>query len=312
MDKLDKLDDNIAKIMQFRQKSEVFELAYNLTKDIVILAKMYDNYVLTRSILRSNCAKFTKLLDALNSVQDDRILIQFTDIDLFCIFENREYMHFVDTINMNTEADTPPINLYQIILAGKRQKMVFACTDSKYFTKLQTYARDCFNAKVTASRNQITVDIINSSENDINTNYDRLYKYIDSIGDIDCLEVMNEIRIISESTHKYRKFSLNDNFGGNYTPGELISMLRSVHTLNITITGNNNNVMSIVNVDKKQQAREWISANPPIEREVTANYYARYTASGLSCIAVNQFGKSVRELGYKTIQSTNNRVWVKA
>jgi hypothetical protein len=141
----------------------VFELAYNLTRDIVVLSKMYDNFVLTRSILRSRCSKFTRLLDALNAIekeQDGHILIQFTDIDIFCVFENRQYTRFVDTIGMNIEADTPPIDLYQIVLAGKRQKMVFACTDSKCFTKLQTYARDCFDADVRTAKNQITVDII--------------------------------------------------------------------------------------------------------------------------------------------------------
>jgi hypothetical protein len=241
---------------------------------------------------------------------DDHILIQFTDIDIFCIFDNKQYTHFIDTVSMNLEADTPPIDLYQIVLVGKKQKMVFACTDSKYFAKLQTYARDCFDSKVTTSRNQITVDIVNSSEDEITANYDRLYKYIDSVGDNNCLEVMNEIRVISEATHRYRKFSLNDNLGNYYNPSDLISMLRSVHTLNITITGNNNNIMSIVNVDKVQQAREWITTNLPTEREVTTEYYARYVDDG-GCIAVNRFSNLVREAGYKVIRGTNKRMWLK-
>jgi hypothetical protein len=148
-------------------------------------------------------------------MSSDYILVHLANIDLFCVFEKEQYLLFAGNIE-------EPVDLYQIILAGKRQKMVFACTDSKYFAKLQTYARDCFNADVRIAKNQITVDIVNSSESDITDNYSKLYKYVERLGDNRCLEVMYEISILRESAHRYRKFSLSDNIG------ESSPLLRSI------------------------------------------------------------------------------------
>jgi hypothetical protein len=120
---------------------------------------------------------------------------------------------------------------------------------------------------------------------------------------------MYEISVLREAVHKYRRFSLNDNIG-ELCVEKLSSLLRSVTSITINgdvniNNGNNNNITSrCTTVDKIQQAREWITANLPTEREVTTEYYARYTASGASVVVINQFGKLVRELGYKTIQNS--------
>jgi len=80
------------------------------------------------------------------------------------------------------------------------------------------------------------------------------------------------------------------------------------------IIGNNNIVDATIDIvkDNYEIAKDWIIANPPIMKENTTIYYARYKQANPKTIIINIFGKFVRKFGYDCIQGTNNRYWIKS
>lgn len=302
-------DNIVAKFMEFKDKDpKIFKQAYELTKNIETLAKIYDNMRLFKKLMKNKCTKYTSLvyaLDAMEELLDNYLLIQFANIDLYCVFEHDQYASFIEETD-----DDASVELYQIILAGNKQKLVFTCTDSDYFNKLQGHAKKCFNMGINVSKNQITIDIVNSCERDITDNYNKLYKYVSKFKDEDCLNAMNEMRTLNESKHEYRKFSIIDVIGYE---GNFMDLLRSANHIiingNVTINQGGINTTNNGVIDKTQLARDWIANNPPNDREVTTDYYARYATS--NTIVINIFGKLVRDAGYKIVQGTNKRMWVK-
>lgn len=65
--------------------------------------------------------------------------------------------------------------------------------------------------------------------------------------------------------------------------------------------------------DPNQLAKNWIKNNPPKDKEITTDYYARYQSANINkrIVKSNIFGKLVRDEGYETISSTNCRKWVR-
>lgn len=55
----------------------------------------------------------------------------------------------------------------------------------------------------------------------------------------------------------------------------------------------------------------WIINNLPQDREITADYFARYISEYNDGIKLVSFAKLVREQGYKTIRNNQKRLWVK-
>jgi hypothetical protein len=307
---MDNIKQFMIKCVEFEDKHPVnFQRACRITDKFSIIAKMYDNMWLLEKLCMNRCTKFTDLAHALGSLEDspdDNVLIQFTDIDLYCVFNSNQYTTFFET--MEETAD-----LYQIVLAGKKQKLVFACTDNNYFTELQDYAKNCFNADVSTSKNQITIAVVNSNEGDIANNYDKLYEYVSRQKNKGCLEAMKDIRASRELTYKYRSYSIS-NLIDCYDVRSIMNALRSITNLtvngNVTINNINGNNNTIGSSDRTQVARNWVANNPPFDREITTDYYNRYCKVS-DPIANNQFGKLAREIGYKTIQGRNKRLWVK-
>jgi hypothetical protein len=268
--------------MEFKDKHPInFLHAYEITDELNIIAKLYDNMGLLEKLHANECAKFTKLtcaLDSLDDSPDDNVLIHFADINLYCVFNGIQYVLYFETMDESA-------NLYQIVPTRLRQKLVFECLDDACFAKLQDYAKNCFNADVHASRNQITVNVVNFNERETDDNYNRLCEYVGKQRDMNCIRAMKKIPVLYERMHKYRYYL----FDG---------------ALQIT------NVMNINTTDRTQVTRNWIANNPPLDREITTDYYARYRTIS-DPVVINQFGKLVRNAGYKTMHGTNNRKWVK-
>jgi hypothetical protein len=175
--------DIVNKCLEFESETpKLFSDAYNLIKNIDTLAKIYELLWLFKLIMRSKCIKYTHLGDALEAMQaDDSILIQFTDIDLYCIFNNSQYTSFIENINDYGE-------LYQIVFTGKRQKLVFACTDKSYIDKLQDYAKE----------------YINAGKKEIASIYHELYMNNDDNG------ALKEIKALAAFNNKYKGIIVNN------------------------------------------------------------------------------------------------------
>lgn len=315
-------DDEIKIITQFKiDKLSIYKKAREITSDLEILIKIFHNCRLFSKIYNAFDDKnkhkifidLRKSLEFINE-QDESILIQFTDLNIYCAFEKNQYLDFIKNLNDVIEDDGINVNLYQVVLAGKKQKLVFACTDAKYFEKLQNYAKDCFKETVNKSENQITINIITSNETEIMENYNKLYNFIHVRGDDITCESMKQIQPIQESlTLKFRKYSCNDTLtAGNLD--ELIKLLRSSHVIinaPINIINGNNNIIGNVNnnISNKETTNNWIVNNLPTEKEITTDYYNRYIAANKNGIGNSQFGKLVRQNGYKTVNGGKFRYW---
>lgn len=314
--------DPIHKSLQFSErKPDMYKKACTITGDIHILAKIYDNTILFNKVFNSGCKIFVELVYAMFELEnsaDNTVLIHFTEIDLYGLFGQQSYLDFIKNINDKIEDDNISVNLYQVVIGGSKQKLVFACTDVVYFEKLQNYARDCFKVNISNSSNQITVDIITQNESEISDNYNKLYNFIYNSGDSICCESMKQIQLLQKMQYKYRRYACNDTLTARNME-ELIKLLKSATHITINapvniVMGNVNNinVNKIAAVDKFLIAKEWIRNNLPVDKEVTTKYYERYITGIIDPVVVSHFGKLVRDEGYETARGNNNcRYWKK-
>jgi hypothetical protein len=307
-------DTNFDLLTKFREEYPlIFNRAKEITKDYETLIKIYANLKLFNKIIRSGCIIFADLIRAILTMEtaaDDTLLIQFTDIDLCGIFSPDQYLNFLRNISDTIEDRNIKVNLYQVVISGKKQKLVFACTDVSFFEKLQKYARDCFQAVINNSSNQITVNVIAANENELIENYNKLYNYISGKKDSACCESMKQVQLLQDIRLSYRKYSCNDTLAAK-TLEQLIPLLRTIHStgpINITI---NNNLGTINNfaAETDNDAVKWIKNNPPKSHEYKIPYFARYKNDD-GKLSPNIFGKVMKGLGYSTGQDRGGRYWL--
>lgn len=306
------------KFNKFSEKNpELFKKAEALTGDYKILAKIYDNIKLFSRINKSGCLIYSELvfaIFALETLPDESILIQFTEIDLYGIFTSEQYLNFIKNLGDDIEEYDISVNLYQVVISGKKQKLVFACTDFKYFDKLQNYARDCFGEDVSKSSNQLTVNIITQNEAEIADNYNKLYNFINNRNDQPCCESMKQIQLLQAMQYKFRKYSCNDTLSAKNME-ELVKALRGA-TINAPIIIGNYNIIGnqnkqIINqADPKQSARDWIKNNPPADRESSGKYFERWQAANIPGVDIRAFNKAVIEQGYQNKKTAKCQIWI--
>lgn len=308
--------DLIDKLFAFRKdRPRIFKDAMGITKDCEVLAKIYDNIPLFRVYYGSECTRYKSADDALYDLQQDSILMYFADIDLYGMFTPDNYTSFCSSIREKKADYDFEVDIYQLVLAEHKQKLVFLCTDEKYYDKMKTYAEACFGTTTHRLQKEITVNIPCNGNEDIISAYDKLYNYICDHGDQQCGEAMKQFQPRKTRYYSYRKYKCSDTLDVR-TVEALVELLRSM-TINAPIIIGNNNTMkniSVINTptDKKQPTIEWIKDNPPHDKEITTDYYTRYTSDVDYPIANNQFGKLVRAEGYSTVRTTSNtRYWKK-
>ncbi len=318
---VESLDLKFSKVGAFARKHpQVYHRANNLAPDnISFLLKVYDNMKLFNRISRSDGKLFLDLFGAIYTadVEDtDTVLIHFTELDLYCVFTPQQYLDFVKNIADDIDDYGYAVSVYQVVISGKHQKLVFACTNVEHFDKMKKYASDCFHTSISTSADQITVNIVNDSEIKIFENYNKLYNYIHKLGDENCCDSMKQIQLMESFMYKYRKYSCDDSLKVR-SMDDLMLALRTGHlTVNgpliigdkNIIAGDNNKI--IIN-DKKSSAQKWIAENLPEDRENTTLYYEKYVACHPDAIHTNQFGKFVRDQGYTTSRSESGRYWKK-
>jgi hypothetical protein len=240
----------------------------------------------------------------------------FADIDLYGLFTPDNYTRFCSSVhdkntdNAQDDLDELKVNIYQLVLAEQKQKLVFICTNVSYHEKMIGYARECFGAKSIRSQNEeITVDLAFNGNDDIISAYDKLYDYIRIHGDNTCCSVMKQPSLLKTRGHSYRKYSCNDTVN-TYTIDALISALRSA-TINAPIViGNNNTIGNNNNInipgDIEKLAVDWINSNPPHNSEPTADYYKKYIDNNRGGLTIQKFTKVVTGAGYKKLHGKVN------
>lgn len=313
-------------ILKFEKaKPKIYEMAQKVTDKQKTLVKISKNMMLFGKISKSKSQLFDNLTEALLKLRDSAagvMLIQFTELDLWGIYTQIDYLALLTNIQFDVDCDYN-FNFYQIVLAGCKQKLVFACTNRDYYEKLQAYARDCFKTDVNECDNHITVNIETNNENEIIDCYNKLFKYIYNRGDEQCCESMKQIQAIPNAICDYRKYSCSTGEIGEINEERLLKAIKTFpvvinNTYNITVNGGNNNIGNGVinimkfNIDKKQLAKDWVIDNPPEEIESTVEYYERYRADNPKGLANTLFGPIVRAEGYEYVHGTGSmRRWRK-
>lgn len=300
------------------KKPELFKKAYLLTRDCLILAKIYDNLPLFSTYSRSNCEKYSQLIDALFNLKPDSVLIYFAEINLYGLFTPEDYATFCRNIANKIEEDGIYVNVYQLVLSEQKQKLVFMCTEESYYEKMQKYATDCFNsAKIQQSCAEICVDFPCNGDNEIIAAYNKLYNFIRERGDIPCCESMKQIQLLQKHNYSYREYSCNDTLTAR-TIDELTQFVRSIpsssapQNLVINITnGPIINNFAQQKIDKNHIARDWIVANPPGENESTSEYYQKYKNVYKDGLTIQKFTSEVITIGYKKLHGKIN-YWTKS
>lgn len=305
----------------YNEHPKLVDDVVKITTRMDVIAKIYDNIPYFRKVNRSGCIVLDDITRALVDFEDvqNSVLIHFAELGLYGMFTNEQYLKFIDNLKEVIELDGIAVNLYQIVFVGEKQKLVFMCANAGCFERLQKYARDCFQANVSTSANEITVAVNANNEADVGDKYNTLHAYIQKYGDAECGSAMGYIPIYGMNRYRHRKYSCNDTLTAR-TMEELITMLKtSSAPITITINGNINNGTVNGNMNNKikteggakKLAEDWIDNNLPVVDERTSHYYTRYTTSVENAIANNQFNGLVTARGYKTVQGTNGRYWKK-
>jgi hypothetical protein len=257
-----------------------------------------------------------RALIKLKSSADDAVLIHFAGIGVYKIVTPGQYYTLVGDLRDGCgfdETSGAKLQLYQIVLTNKSQKLVFACTDAAQFEKLRKYAGDCFHADTLLSDNQITVNITLSTETELVDSYERFYTYVHEHDQMAGLSI-HPITCFHGITDRWRRYAQTDILKAE-DEDQLIKLLRS-GGIKITINGDHNNVVVAgtqtvkMSNPQKERATTWIKANPPNEREVTTSYHLRYKTANPGGLNAQPFAECVKKEGWTCYPSNKKRYWV--
>lgn len=301
-----------------------------------ILKNVSKNIKLFRLFQTSNCEKFISVDNALLMLNKDtntkqKVLIHFTELNLYGMFTPEEYTDFTNNLaDKIFDGNNITFRPKQIILAGLPQKLVFICLgDVEIIEKIREYVNKKYKCAIShiksGNRTEITVQGVggNSYEESQKTYYD-LFDYISKEQRSTMIaENVVPLPIIKCADQNYIAADISYDISKPQNLSDIISALKTIHGGNIVINmivGNGNiNGGYINDGNNKQDTNEnvlkslkWIRDNLPNEKEVTTAYYNRYVEKydGVK-ITNSQVGKIVRSFGYKPVQGTQHRFWVK-
>jgi hypothetical protein len=320
----------------FATKSSLFAKAIAVTTDIFVLEKIAGHITLAVAYFASKCKKFTKLTEAIRAAEEsnDNILVHFMSFGLFGVYEPQQYAEFCGNLRNTLEeasgdinpADTSAVpgllDMYQVVLCGKRQKLVFACDNSDFFEQLQKLATACFGVESYRDESQISVDIMTTDETDILKKFTQFTKYVEKHGSSGMKASMHTVQVESEDEYLLRQYRAG---GVVLTAEGLEEIIRrmfhappvSININNITNSTINGNVINGSTVTTQSTptledaAVAWIAANPPRHHEPSPEYYKRYSSNHTHARLPNtSFHPLAKSLGYTTIKSNGTYKYV--
>lgn len=311
----------------------VLNAATAFTSDMFTLAKIATHIDISRYYFLSTSRKFTSIRDAITAHESTpgSILINFANIGLYAVYTEADYITFCKNTSENfehiQEKGRDPyvgLNMYHVMLANKRQKLVFVCDNGEYFEQLQRLAAECFKTTVRRERNQISVNIATEDERDIYKKFDSFVSYVGIHGTPEMIEAMRSIQTDRVDDYQYRRYYSVESVRIGASLEKMVEQmildrLNSLPPVSITINGDvHGDVIaggSKITYNTKKQvdlaAAKWIAENPPQEGEPTTDYHTRYTAAVKNPKCPTKFGPIVRESGYTTKQGLKHRYWIK-
>ena len=292
---------------------------FGKVNNIDILDNISQNKKLFLLYARTDCKKFTNILEAFENTATDDIIIYFAELELYGVFKLDDYFNFCKMINEKLEDGDINISLNQLILADQKQKLVF-CTIDGSIDKIRKYVKEYIGADISVNEvgNKVEITVLEPTATDFNNAreiYDKLYNYIYK-KDKTTASNLNSMQLLRERDgYNYINPVVNDTFNAQ-TMEELVKILKSV------VSGNNNNIIlniggnNVINnitkikVDKYSEAKNWIENNPPEERESTSEYYDNYKkVMNGKHLTIQGFTKCVTDMGYKKLHGKVN-YWV--
>lgn len=290
---------DLVKLCQLSKKHpDVYEKILTYTDSCSVILKILEHQALFERLCRIKCERFASLGDFIHGIPPEAVVIYLADIGLYGVFTHATYFEFCTSTRDNMDDEGASVDLYQVVISERKQKLVFACTDPSQFLKLREYANKCFSKTVSVSNSEISVDIACNGDTDIATAYNKLYNLIRNHGDMDCCNAMKPIPVFRKDDVDYREYSCVNTLGA-ISLEELISALKTAQIPTIInngtiIIGNNNNVNS--KPDSRDTVAKWIKSNPPRENEATTDYHDRYAVESQTPCHINQFGPIVKSL----------------
>lgn len=342
--KLEDGPDEILRIAEIFSQNEQNRRAYMFLKGLFgrdvsldILDNVSKNIKLFRLFQTSECEKFTNIDGALTALRRDedaaqKVLIHFAELNLYGMFTPEQYTTLtnnladkvIDGVNISFRPK-------QIILTGLPQKLVFICLgDENIVEKIRKYVDQKYKCGITSVktdiRTEITVQRVGGSNyEEAQSCYQDLFDFISEKNrDHEVANTILPMPIIKRNNHSYMLADMSYDVSKPQDIKDIISALKTIHSGNIiinmgvivegNISGGNVGCTQNITDDSKPTIKtlKWIRENLPHEKEITTDYYNRYAANHDGAkISINHFGKIVRSLGYKPVQGTSHRFWVK-
>lgn len=311
---------------QYRYRQLVAEVGERLPDATILAFEDRNTRLILNRFLECRCRRFANLKTAIDNTREGEIIINVTDIEMYGVFTVENYYNFISNIHDNAIDDIITYNPQQIILTGWNQKIVFLCkSDEKIIERVRGYVKKCFGEDITVTRqgDETTISVNKPLMKDFeesSANFQKLVNMIaGTIGNNELTQLdLRQKQVVNAGGIAYQSYALSNNYPANVS--ELLKELHSVRAINfiVQINGNNNNnnnfhIGLINNVNNvatiEARAGEWIRLNPPTPGETSTKYYERYVGAAGSDISIINFGRLVKNQGYKTKKSGGCMRW---
>ncbi|SIP85966.1 Hypothetical protein PACV_251 [Pacmanvirus A23] len=318
MDSFDEIKALISQLSQADKKlfADKFQQINKQATALINNKQLYKLYKLSR------CEKYENIVEALNNYTSDNILVYFTELEVYGIFEVDAYYNMVKKLMENEEDNDIkiPFTPKQIVLSGNKQKIIMLCTNEN-IDKIKNYANEFFKSGVIVKNNsadeiEIMVEnkLIDNSD-DVAKLFKEFYGYIykkdkqltDNIK-------LPKIHMAGDKQYICKNISA-DNYLSNVN--DIIKLLATHNPaaniqVNVMIGGGQVINGDFINKLKPDDsAKEWVKNNPPNDHEITTDYYKRYLNIFKKGISVQKFTKYVVNSGFDKKSNGKERYWIK-
>jgi hypothetical protein len=338
--------DQIIEIADFVEKyptiySKIIKTSIDIPP-INIVHKMAKNWRLANQVYNKDiiCDRYFDLDHALTKLTDEHILVMIEELGIFCLFNNMDSFAKLCSRIYNNIYGVSPADItfapYQIILSNSRQKIVFIAKGSKEdIDSIVEICKKEMDADILVEdvkdhieiTIQISVDNAEQTKEAFNKFALRMNFYNE-----DLVEKINlaPISIVNDYKKDFIMPYVGQNKMDDYDYNSLLKFIppnSSPITVNFNyiiknnVIGNkingNDNVISINKKPSKSheiKAKNWISANLPINGMHTQTYYDNYKSAlpQDKHIRIPAFNDIVMTNNYlKTTNKDRKQVWEK-
>ena len=261
------------------------------------LLKLTNNEDLSKIVFKSNSNKYFKLIDCLNKYNNEsQFMIYIDALNLYLLFD--DFIYLGQMISEIKALPTKP-SIYQFIKKEFKQKLTLNIIDETYIKMAK------LSLSVTIEQNssfmwELTInDRLYNNYDECKTEYDAFVEKYNAFGKVFIST------LLKKKIYEYTRYNISSMF------------IDSSNVLkNILYISDNRTIMAPVvkkEVNKKNQITlDWISSNPPLEKEQKLDYYDRYNESTIEKkVSKNMYTQLVKSLGYVESKLNGRIYWIK-